>query len=123
MRCHTSFFDAERAGFSTDVDAAMGGKGELPSPGDMLAATVASCMLSMVAHTGAHKGFDPAGISIQSACGEGTQGIGSLHFDITVPMPTTPQQRRYIQAAVANCPVGNSLHPDIPKEITWHWAE
>ena len=123
MRCHTEFFDSKRAEFSTDVDAEMGGLGELPSPGDMLAATVASCMLSMIAYTGAQKGFDTEGACIQSACGEGSQGVGSLHFDITVPVPTTPQQRRLIEAAVAHCPVGNSLHPDIPKEIIWHWTE
>lgn len=123
MRCHTEFYDASRAEISTDVGAEMGGRGEKPSPGDMLAATVASCMLSMVAYTGAQKGFETAGICIQAACGEGTRGIGSLQFDITVPMATTAQQRRMIEGAVANCPVGNSLHPDIAKEITWHWAE
>ena len=122
MRCHTEFFDASRAEFSTEVDAELGGRGELPSPGDMLAATVASCMLSMMAYTGARKGIATAGTSIQAACGEGKQGIGSLHFDITVPAPTTPHERRLLEAAVASCPVGNSIHPDIPKEIVWHWA-
>ena len=123
MRCHTEFFCPTRAEFSTDVDAALGGLGRQPSPGELLAATVASCMLSMVAYTGSRKGFETGGISIQAACGEGAQGIGSLYFDITVPMSTTPEQRRFIEAAVANCPVGNSLHPDIPKHISWHWAE
>ena len=123
MRCHTEFFGAARMEISTDVDAELGGLGQMPSPGDLLAATVASCMLSMVAYTGSRKGFDTAGISIQAACGEGTQGIGSLQFDITVPMATTPQQRKLIEAAVADCPVGNSLHPDIPKQMIWNWAE
>lgn len=123
MRCHMEFFGPARAQFSTDVGRSMGGRGEQPTPGDLLAATVASCMLSMVAHTGAVKGFETAGICILAACGEGPRGIGSLELDITVPMPTTPQQRRFIEGAVANCPVGNSLHPDIAKHITWHWAE
>ena len=123
MRCHTEFYNATRTRVVTDVDAAMGGLGEQPSPGDLLAATVASCMLSMVAYTGKRKGFETAGICIQAACGEGAQGVGSLHFDITVPMPTQPQQRRLMEAAVASCPVGNSLHPDIPKVLHWHWAQ
>ena len=123
MRCNTEYQCPAQAKSSTDVDKDLGGLGELPSPGDMLAATVASCMLSMVAFTGARKGFDTVGISIQAACGEGSQGVGSLHFEITVPMKTTPAQRRLMEAAVANCPVGNSLHPDIPKEIIWRWAE
>lgn len=123
MRCHTVFFKATRPEVSTDVAAELGGKGEMPTPGDLLAATVASCMLSMVAYTGAKKGFDTEGICIQSACGEGTRGVGSLHFDITVPMLTDPHVRKLIEGAVNGCPVGNSLHPDIPKEIIWHWAE
>lgn len=123
MRCHTQFFGSAGAEITTDVDAAMGGQGQFPTPGELLAATVASCMLSMVAYTGAIKGFDPAGANIQAACGEGEQGIGSLMLDITIPTPTTPQQRKLIEAAIANCPVGNSLHPRIAKHITWHWAD
>lgn len=123
MRCHTEFFVPTHAEFSTDVEEKLGGIGQQPTPGDMLAATVASCMLSMIAYTASVKGFDASGVCIQAACGEGSQGIGSLKFDITVPMATTPQQRKLMEAAVANCPVGNSLHPDIPKDFVWHWAE
>lgn len=123
MRCHTEYKSPTKAESCTDVAKDMGGLGEMPTPGEMLAATVASCMLSMVAYTGAKKGFATEGISIQAACGEGTQGVGSLHFEITVPTKTTPVERRFIESAVANCPVGNSLHPDIPKEISWRWAE
>lgn len=123
MRCHTVFLSPSGEELYTDVDEATGGLGQHPSPGEALAAVVASCMLSMVAHTGKRKGFDTAGISIQASCGEGLQGIGSLEMLITVPMKTTELERRLIESAVANCPVGNSLHPDIPKHITWHWAE
>lgn len=123
MRCRTEFHSPSHASLCTDVSASEGGLGEEPSPGDALAAVVASCMLSMIAHTGAKKGFETTGICIKAACGEGKQGIGSLDFDITVPVKTSPLERRLMEAAVANCPVGNSLHPDIPKRITWHWAE
>lgn len=123
MRCCTVFQNAAHSTFSTDVDVETGGLGEEPSPGDALAAVVASCMLSMIAHTGKLKRFDTNGIQIYAACGEGEQGIGSLHFDIHVPMETTPLQRRLMEAAVRNCPVGNSIHPSIPKRISWHWQE
>lgn len=123
MRCHSVFHSEQPAEFSTDVDAQLGGLGRLPSPGDMLAATVASCMLSMIAYTGAKKGFPTEEVRISAACGEGKQGVGSLHFEIHVPMPTSDHTRRLMEAAVANCPVGNSLHPDIAKNIVWHWAD
>lgn len=123
MRCHTVFHSPLREEFFTDVAGSEGGQGEYPCPGDALAAVVASCMLSMIAHTGKHKGFATEGISIRATCGEGSQGIGSLVFEVTVPMNTSPLERRLIEAAVANCPVGNSLHPDIPKQMIWNWAE
>ena len=123
MRCRTVFTCPAHTEMHTDVAADEGGQGQYPNPGETLAAVVASCMLSMVAHTGEKKGFDTKGISIAASCGEGPQGIGSLHLEISVPMKTTPLERRFIEAAVANCPVGNSLHPDIPKHFTWIWAE
>lgn len=123
MRCRTVFHSPLREEMLTDVTESEGGCGEYPCPGDALAAVVASCMLSMIAHTGKRKGFDTNGIRIHARCGEGAQGVGSLVFEVTVPMRTTPLERRLIEAAVANCPVGNSIHPDIPKQMIWNWAE
>lgn len=123
MRCHTIFHSPVREELWTDVAADEGGCGEYPCPGDALAAVVASCMLSMIAHTGKRKGFATEGIRIQATCGEGDQGVGSLVFEVTVPMKMSELERRLIEAAVANCPVGNSLHPDIPKRMIWNWAE
>lgn len=122
MRCHTQYTPSNDS-FTTDVAAALGGLGVHPSPADMLASCVASCMLSMIAYTGKNKGFDTKGISIKASCAEGARGIGSLVFDIHVPVPTTPMARKMMEKAVDSCPVGNSLHPDIEKKIEWHWAE
>ncbi len=123
MRCCTEFEKPTHPKMYTDVASDLGGMGEYPSPGELLAATVASCMLSMIAFTGHKKGFSTQGISIQAVCDEGKQGVGGLRFSITVPHPVAAQERAMIQAAVASCPVGNSIHPDIPKIIEWNWAE
>ncbi len=123
MRCRTEFDKPTHPEMNTDVSTDLGGMGEYPSPGELLAATVASCMLSMISFTGRRKGFPTQGISICAACAEGKQGVGSLRFSITVPCPLSPQQRTMVEAAVASCPVGNSIHPDIPKIIEWNWAD
>lgn len=122
MRCHT-LFNPSQDSFYTDVASGLGGLGEHPSPGDMLASCVASCMLSMIAYTGKNKGFETEGISISAACAEGKRGVGSLLFDVDVPMPTSPVVRKMMEGAVASCPVGNSIHPDVEKKICWHWAD
>lgn len=122
MRCQSLFIPSHDR-FATDVDSALGGLGEHPSPGEMLAACVASCMLSMIAYTGKNKGFATEGISIRAACAEGSRGVGSLVFDVDVPMPAAPAVRRLMEGAAASCPVGNSLHPEVKKDIRWHWAD
>lgn len=122
MRCRT-VYSPSQATFTTDVSASIGGLGEFPSPADMLASCLASCTLSMIAYTGAHKGFDTKGISIEASCHEGSRGVGSISLDIHVPTPCPPPMRRILEAAAQSCPVAASLHPDVRKLITWHWAE
>lgn len=121
MRCHTNFTPSG-ATFATDVPTALGGRGENPTPGDMLAACVASCMLSMIAYTGRRIEQDTEGICIKAACTEGPRGISGIELDISVPITVPAAERKVLEAAARSCPVGNAIHPDIPKKITWHWA-
>lgn len=121
MRCHTVYSPSQDT-FTTDVPAAIGGQGSHPSPGDMLASCVASCMLSMIAFTGAKKGFETKGISIEASCAEGARGIGSILLNISVPFPVSPSAQKMMEAAAASCPVGNAIHPDVEKKITWNWT-
>ena len=121
MRCCTSMRRQDADAFCTDVPTALGGKGEKATPGEMLAATVASCMLSMLAFTGKRRGLDTRGMSICARCGEGPQGIGSLHFLITVPQPMDDEQKNLLEHAALNCPVGQAIRPEITREIIWRW--
>lgn len=122
MRCHTEF-SSGNAEFTTDVGAAIGGLGEQPSPAQLLAAAVASCMASMMAYLGSRKELDTEGISIRAGYEEGKNGITALLFHISVPHPTTAQQRTVLESAVRSCPVGAALAPTVEKRISWTWAE
>ncbi len=122
MRCQ-SRFTSSGATFATDVDATQGGQGIYPSPGQMLACTVASCMLSMIAYTGAQKEFVTEGISINAACEAAGKGISALVFEISVPVATSSTVRRMMESAVKNCPVGKAIAPEVEKRICWKWAD
>ena len=122
MRCRTEFPQGAVT-FTTDVGAAVGGLGELPSPAQLLAAAVASCMASMMAFVGARRGLDTSGISISAGYEEGKNGISALNFHITVSRPTTQAERAVLEAAVRNCPVGAAIAPTVEKRIIWSWAE
>ncbi len=122
MRCTTQFPQG-KATFITDVGSGLGGLGEQPTPAQMLAASVASCMGSMMAFMGARRELNTEGISIAAGYEEGKSGITALNFCITVPRPTTPAERAVLEAAVKNCPVGAAIAPTVAKNITWNWAE
>lgn len=121
MRCRTRFAPSQTE-ITTDVAAGNGGLGDYPAPGELLAATLASCMLSMIAFTGKHHGFETRGIKIHASCAEGSRGVGAFRLHIEVPFPAPEFARRLMEKAVISCPVAASLHPDIPKHITWEWA-
>ena len=121
MRC-TSTFPQGSAVFSTDVGTALGGLGEHPSPAQLLAATVASCMASMMGYMGARHGISTEGISIAAGYEEGKNGISALNFHITVPGAVDEASRRILEAAVKGCPVGAAIAPSVEKKISWTWA-
>lgn len=120
LRCHTTYME-KRGEFSTDVATDIGGLGEFPSPGMMLASCVASCMLSMISYKGQSKGLKAEGIRIDAAVENGSSGIVAMHFDIHVPCPCTHELRKLLEAAAPACPVGKAIRPDIEKHIHWHW--
>ena len=122
MRCRNEFTQA-RAVFHTDVAAALGGRGEHPTPAALLAATVASCMVSMMVFLGGRRNMKTEGISIESGYEEGKNGIAALVFNITVPHATTAEERAVLEAAVKGCPVGAAIAPTVEKKISWNWAE
>ena len=121
MRCRSEFPQGN-ARFITDVSKTLGGYGDNPSPAQLLAASVASCMASMIAFMGARRGISTAGISIQAGYEEGKNGITALNFHITVPHPCTEAERSILEAAVRGCPVGAAITPTVEKKISWTWA-
>lgn len=122
MRCRTNFPQGN-AQFTTDVGTALGGKGEQPSPAQLLAAAVASCMSSMMAYLGARRQLNTEGISIAAGYEEGKNGITALNFHITVPHAVDNAGRAVLETAVKNCPVGAAIAPGVAKNISWTWAE
>lgn len=119
MRCRTKFAACDCT-FTTDVPKVFGGEGEYVSPGDMLAATVASCMLSMAGLTGKKLGFETKGITAAASCAEENGKIACICVDITVPQQLGEKEREALKHAVAHCPVGAALGEHVRKEVTWH---
>lgn len=120
-RCST-IFTSSGSSFTTDLDQSQGGLGENPVPAAMLAATAASCMLSMIAFKGKQRGFETKGICISAGAEHDANGISALIFDIHVPMPQTEETKRLLESCVKACPVSRAISESVEKRFTWHWT-
>lgn len=121
MRCTTAFAPCGCT-FTTDVPKTFGGEGVNACPADMLAAAVASCMLSMVGLTGKKMGFDTDGITAAAACDESNGRISGITVTFTVPRVMTEAEKEAMHKAVTHCPVGSALAEHVHKEIRWVFA-
>jgi putative redox protein len=103
----------------TDLPPDNGGQGRTFSPTDLAAASVASCVLTIMAKMAARDGIDLKGASfeIEKHMQESPRRIARLTGVITLPSGLEPKQRERLQAVVKACPVSRSLHPDIKLEF------
>ena len=86
----------------TDAPLDNHGKGEYFSLTDIFASSLASCMLTIM------------GISAQSY---------GFNIDGTTVEIEKEMAKRLIESAARTCPVSNSLHPDIVKDIRFHYDD
>jgi len=99
----------------TDLPADNGGRGRTFSPTDLAAASVASCVLTIMAKLAAREGlkFEGASIEIEKHMQADPRRIAKFTGIIHLPAGATTEQRAKLLACVKACPVGRSLHPDI----------
>ena len=103
----------------TDLPPDNGGKGRTFSPTDLAAASVASCVLTIMGKLAAREGikFEGASIEIEKHMQENPRRIAALTGKVKLPGGITPLQREKLMACVKACPVTRSLHPDIKMEL------
>lgn len=103
----------------TDLPVDNGGRGRTFSPTDLAAASVASCVLSIMAKLAAREGikFEGASIEIEKHMQESPRRIARLAGVVKLPPGLTPLQREKLMACVKACPVSRSLHPDVALEL------
>jgi putative redox protein len=106
----------------TDLPPDNGGKGRTFSPTDLAAASVASCVLTIMAKLAEREEikFDGASFEIEKHMLENPRRIGSLTGVVRLPAGISPSQREKLMACVKACPVSRSLHHDIELKFVFH---
>lgn len=109
----------------TDAPKDNEGKGEYFSPTDLLAASVASCMLTVMAIAAQKIGIelkDATADVEKTMASQPSRRIGKLIIRIRCPHLVDSVSREKIEKAALHCPVHASLHPEIKQEIDFIWG-
>jgi uncharacterized OsmC-like protein len=107
----------------TDAPLDNNGKGEFFSPTDMFSSSLGSCMLTIIGIAANTHGFsiDGTTLEIEKIMAANPRRVAEIKIDVHFPKDAnyTDKQKRIIEAAAKTCPVANSLHPDVIKNINY----
>ncbi len=107
----------------TDAPLDHFGKGENFSPTDLLATSLGTCLLTIMAIKAQSKGFDLKGIylNIEKLMTQNRERkIKELIIDIFIPECTSKETIDFLKKASKECPVTRNLSQEIEIKISWH---
>jgi uncharacterized OsmC-like protein len=109
----------------TDAPKDNHGKGELFSPTDITATSLACCMISVMGIVAMKEGItttEGATAEVTKVMYADPRRIGEIHVKVTMPQkPYTEKEKKMYEHAAHTCPVAKSLHPDIKQVIEFIW--
>ena len=107
----------------TDAPLDHYGKGEGFSPTDLLATSLGTCLLTIMAIKAKSKGFDLKDIylNIEKLMTQNSERkIKKLIIDIFIPDSTSNETINFLKKASKECPVTRNLSQEIDIKISWH---
>jgi uncharacterized OsmC-like protein len=110
----------------TDAPKDNRGKGEMFSPTDLLAASLGSCVLTLMGIAADRLKVDLSGLRLtveKEMAQLPSRRIGRLLLDIYCPQTFDHEITQKLETAGVYCPVHQSLHPDTKQEFFFHWGQ
>ena len=110
--------------FETDAPTDNNGKGERFSPTDLMATSLATCMITVMGIKARTMGFDLNGVEVEvekimKAEPRRVSGI-NLFFHIPDTLKEIDEKsKKILKQTGITCPVQQSIHPDIEVNIDW----
>jgi uncharacterized OsmC-like protein len=108
----------------TDAPIDNQGRGEAFSPSDLLAASLGSCMLTIMGIVAERSGIDIKGttIKVTKVMASAPRRVSEVHIDFQMPKNNySDKERKLLEEAAYTCPVAKSLHPDIQQKATFNY--
>ncbi len=109
----------------TDAPVDNHGRGERFSPTDLVAASLGSCMLTIMGIVAKRDGIDLKGARLnveKHMTSELPRRIAQIVVTFAMPAGIAAEQQHKLERAAHTCPVTLSLHPDIKQTVTFVWG-
>lgn len=104
----------------TDAPIDNKGKGEVFSPTDLAASSLASCMLTIMGIAAREHGFnmDGASAEVTKIMLSDPRRIGEIKIIIHFPdIQYSEKHKKILEIISKSCPVALSLHPDLKQDV------
>jgi uncharacterized OsmC-like protein len=114
----------EGATLRTDAPRDIGGDATAFSPTDLVAAAIASCILTTIAMFAERHGIDLTGAAAQvgKEMNPSPRRIGRLPVIVTLPATLSAEMRVTLERVGHQCPVCASLHPDVETPLEYRYV-
>jgi putative redox protein len=108
----------------SDAPVDNNGKGEAFSPTDLVANSLASCMLTIMGIVAARENIDIKGAeaAVTKTMSASPRRIAKIQVEITLPaLAYSNEDKKRLELSARACPVAKSLHPDIEQVVSFIW--
>lgn len=108
----------------TDAPVDNNGKGERFSPTDLLATSLATCMITVMGIKAKAMGFDLNGmkVDVEKIMKAEPRRVGGINLTFHIPESLSgvdDKTKQILQHTANTCPVQHSIHPDIEVRVDW----
>lgn len=109
--------------FITDAPTDNNGKGEAFSPTDTVATGLANCMITVmgIKARDLEVNMDGTTAMVTKTMAANPRRISKIEIVLDFPSGIDEKSRKILENTGRTCPVMQSLHPDIEKEIIFNW--
>ena len=120
LHCEATHVESKTV-ITTDAPKDNQGNGEAFSPTDLLATSLATCILTTMAivakRDGINRNIDGAKAEILKVMANNPRRVVEVHVKIIFPRNYDEKERKILENAAHNCPVSKSLHPDVKQVL------
>ncbi len=109
----------------TDAPVDNNGKGEAFSPTDLLATSLATCMITVmgIKARALNINMDGTKAEVLKVMAESPRRVSEIYVNIFFPENNkyTQKEKDSLEHTAMHCPVAKSLHPDIKQKTRFHY--